>query len=72
MLEFIGRLSLSLALSCVVSLVLSMGVTFLLFTIGDALEWNHGKDMYWIFNVSIITLILTWIISFGYFMSTIK
>jgi hypothetical protein len=72
MLEFIGRLSLSIALSCVVSLVLSMGITFLLFTIAHAFEWNYKGDIYWIFNVSIVTLILSWIVSFGYFMSVIK
>jgi hypothetical protein len=72
MLEFIGRLSLSIALSCVVSLALSMGVTFLLFTIAHAFEWNYKGDIYWIFNVSIVTLVLSWIVSFGYFMSVIK
>ena len=72
MLEFIGRLSLSIAASCFVSLILSMGITALLFTLGHAFEWNYKGDTYWIFNVSIITLVTSWIISFGYFMSVIK
>jgi hypothetical protein len=72
MLEFIGRLSLSIAASCFVSLILSMGITALLFTLGHAFEWNYKGDIYWIFNVSIVTLVLSWIVSFGYFMSVIK
>lgn len=72
MLEFIGRLSLSLAASCFISLILSMGVTALLFTLAHAFAWNYKGDIYWIFNVSMVTLVLSWIISFGYFMSMIK
>jgi hypothetical protein len=72
MLEFIGRLSLSLAASCFISLILSIGITSLLFTLAHAFEWNYKSDTYWIFNLSLITLVLTWIVSFGYFMSTIK
>jgi hypothetical protein len=72
MLDFVGKLMLSTALACVISILLSMFITMLLGNIGHFLEWNHNRDMYWIFNVSIITLVLTWILSFGYFMSTIK
>jgi hypothetical protein len=72
MIEFIGRLSLSIGLSCIVSLSLSMGVTFLLFILGHALDWNYKGDTYWVFNVSIVTLVLSWIVSFGYFVSVIK
>jgi len=71
-LDFIAKLLLSMALSCVLSIGCSMVITLLLGNIGHFLEWNHNRDMYWIFNVSIITLVLTWIISFGYFMSNIK
>lgn len=71
-LNFIGKLLLSMALSCVLSILLSMFVTMLLGNIGLALGWNHNRDMYWIFNVSIVTLVLSWVISFGYFMSVIK
>jgi hypothetical protein len=71
-LDFIAKLLLSTALACVISILLSMFITMLLGNIGHFFEWNHNRDMYWIFNVSIITLVLTWILSFGYFMSTIK
>lgn len=71
-LDFIAKLLLSMALSCVLSIGCSMIITMILGNIGNALGWNHNRDMYWIFNVSIITLVLTWILSFGYFMSTIK
>lgn len=72
MLDFVGKLMLSIALACVISVFFSMFTLMLLGNIGRFLEWNHGKDMYWIFNVSIVTLVLSWIVSFGYFMSTIK
>ena len=72
MLEFIGRLSLCVALSCVISLILSIGITSLLFTLSHALEWNYKGDTYWIFNVSMITFVTGLVISLGYFMSVIK
>ena len=71
MLDFVGKLMLSTALACVISILLSMFITMLLGNIGHFLEWNH-RDMYWIFNISVISLIVSWIISFGYFMSAIK
>jgi hypothetical protein len=72
MLEFIGKLMLSIALACVISILLSMFILMLLGNIGNTLGWNHNRDMYWIFNVSIVTLVFSWILSFGYFMSVIK
>jgi putative effector of murein hydrolase LrgA (UPF0299 family) len=71
-LDFIGRFLLSIALACVVSIMCSMGITALLFNIVHAFELNYNRDAYWVFNVSIISLIVSWIISFGCFMSIIK
>jgi hypothetical protein len=71
-LEFIGRLSLSAGLACIVSICCSMGITALLFSLAHAFEWNYKGDTYWIFNVSFITLVISWIISFGCFMSITK
>jgi hypothetical protein len=71
-LDFIGRFLLSISLACIVSIMCSMGLTSLLFTIVHAFELNHNRDAYWVFNVSIISLIVSWIISFGCFMSIIK
>lgn len=71
-LDFIGKLLLSAALACVISIACSMGITTILFSVGHAFEWNYKGDTYWIFNVSIVALVLSWIISFGYFMIAIK
>ena len=72
MLNFIVQFLLNLTLSFIISIVLSMGIAFIFLNIAHTFEWNYKGDIYWIFNVSIITLILTWIVSFGYFMSIIK
>ncbi len=71
-LDFIGKFLLSIALACVVSIMCSMGITALLFNVVHAFDLNPGRDNYWVFNVSIISLIVSWIISFGCFMSIIK
>jgi putative effector of murein hydrolase LrgA (UPF0299 family) len=71
-LDFIGRFLLSIGLACVVSIACSMGITALLFNIVHAFDLNSGRDNYWIFNVTIISLIVGWIVSFGCFMSIIK
>jgi hypothetical protein len=70
--DFVGRFLLSIGLACVVSIACSMGITSLLFNIVHAFELNQNRDAYWVFNVSIISLIVSWIISFGCFMSIIK
>jgi hypothetical protein len=71
-LDFIGRFLLSMALACVISIVCSIGITTLLFNVVHAFDLNSGRDNYWVFNVTIISLIVSWIISFGCFMSIIK
>jgi hypothetical protein len=71
-LDFIGRFLLSMALACVISIVCSLGITALLLHIVHAFDLNPGRDNYWVFNVTIISLIVSWIISFGCFMSIIK
>jgi uncharacterized membrane protein HdeD (DUF308 family) len=70
--DFVGRFLLSIGLACVVSIACSMGITSLLFNIVHSFELNQNRDAYWVFNVSIISLIVSWIISFGCFMSIIK
>jgi hypothetical protein len=71
-LSFIGRFILSAGLACIMSISFSMGITALLFSLAHAFEWNYRGDTYWIFNVSFITLVISWIISFGCFMSITK
>jgi hypothetical protein len=71
-LDFIGRFLLSMALACVISIACSIGITALLLNIVHAFDLNPGRDNYWVFNVSFISLVISWIISFGYLMSIIK
>lgn len=71
-LEFIGRFLLSIALASIVSIACSMGITALLLNIVHIFDLNPGRDNYWVFNVLVIALIISWIISFGCFMSVIK
>lgn len=61
-----------MALACVISIACSMGITALLLNIVHAFDLNPGRDNYWVFNVTVISLIVSWIISFGCFMSIIK
>jgi hypothetical protein len=71
-LNFIGKFLLSIGLACVISIACSMGITALLLNIVHAFDLNYNRDAYWVFNVSIVSLIVSWIISFGCFMSIIK
>lgn len=68
----IARFLLSIGLSCVISIACSMGITALLFIMVHTFEINYKGDNYWVFNVSLVSLIVSWIVSFGYFMSVIK
>jgi hypothetical protein len=68
MLEFIARLFLSTVLACVISVACSVCITSLLFHIVQVFDLNPGRDNYWVFNVTIVSLIFSWIISFGYLM----
>lgn len=69
---FIAKFLLSMGLFCLVSVICSTGITALLFIMVHVFELNSNRDAYWVFNVSIISLIVSWIISFGCFMSIIK
>ena len=68
----IAKFLLSMGLACIISIACSIGITALLFIIVHAFELNYKGDNYWVFNVSLISLIISWIISFGCFMSIIK
>lgn len=72
MLDFIGKFMLSIALACLISVACSAGITSLLFSLARIFEWHYKGGVYWISNVTIISLIISWIISFGCFMSIIK
>jgi len=72
MLNFIVQFLLNLTLSFIISIVLSMGIAFIFLNIAHTFEWNYKGDIYWILNMSTVIMIISWIISFGYFMSIIK
>lgn len=71
-LYLIGRICLSAGLSCIVSICYSMITLGLLASLVDALGLNYKGDTYWVFNVVLVSLILSWIFSFVSFMSIIK
>jgi hypothetical protein len=75
-LYFIARCFLSIGLACVIACVISiacsLGVSWFVLKIVHVFDLNPGRDNYWVFNVTIVSLIFSWIISFGYFMSIIK
>ena len=72
MLKFIALFCLNVGLAGVISIACSLGITALLLHIVHAFDLNPGRDNYWVFNVTIISLIVSWIVSFGCFMSIIK
>jgi len=36
------------------------------------LKYNYGKENYWVFSHMFVCFIVTWILSYGYLMATIK
>ena len=69
---FLGKCCLSAGLACLVAIMSSIMIAIILAKIVDILGLNYNGDTYWTLNVVGISLIVSWIISFGYFMSTIK
>jgi hypothetical protein len=64
LLGLVGSTSISLCVAIAVLLILkAMVYTF---------ELNYGRDAYWVFTVTNIIFIISWIVSFGYFMSIVK
>jgi hypothetical protein len=70
--SFIARILLSAGLSCITSIGFSVALLAILASLVHFFELNYRSENYWVFNVSMIGLVISWIISFGCFMSIIK
>jgi hypothetical protein len=71
-LYFIARCSLSAGLSCIISIACSVIVLVLLASLVNVLGLNYKSDTYWVFNIVTVSLVISWIISFGCCMTMIK
>ena len=69
---FICKVCLSIGLSFIVSISCSLITLSILASLVDVLKLNYKGDTYWVFNVVLVSLIISWIISFVSFMSIIK
>jgi len=70
--EFLTKLSLGLIGATSISLCVAIAVLLTLKAIVYIFELNYGRDVYWVFTVTNIVFAISWIVSFGYFMSVIK
>jgi len=52
------------------SIVVAMCVLFILGLIVHIFKLNYGKDAYWAFSVAFIISIISWVVVFGFFMSS--
>lgn len=70
--EFIGRLCLSFGIASILSLVVSAVVLGVCWLAVYLFKLNYGADAYWAINVSLVSLFISWIIGFAYFIRIIK
>jgi hypothetical protein len=70
--EFLTKLSLGLIGATSISLCVAIAVLLTLKAIVYIFELNYGRDVYWVFTVTNIVFAISWIVSFGYFVSVIK
>lgn len=54
-----------------VSVILMVLYWFVCYILIEHLKYNYGNENYWVFSHCFVILILSWIISFGYFAATI-
>jgi len=70
--SFIARLCLSAGLSCITSIGFSVVLLAILASLVHLFGLNYRGENYWVFTVSMVGLVISWIISFCCFMSIIK
>jgi hypothetical protein len=63
---------LSAGLACLVAVMSSIMTTIILAKIVDILDLNYKGDTYWVLNISLVTLVVGWIISFFCFWSILR
>lgn len=54
-----------------VSVILTMIYYYVCYIVVMYLKYNYGNDNYWVFSHCFVLLIVSWILSFGFFAATI-
>jgi hypothetical protein len=54
-----------------VSVILMVLYWFACYILIEHFKYNYGNENYWVFSHCFVILILSWILSFGYFAATI-
>lgn len=71
-LELLARSCLSFGLSSLVAIVVSSLVFGICWLLVYLFELNYNRDAYWVLNVTLATLFISWIVSLVYFMEVLK
>lgn len=70
--SLVYKILLGLVGSTAISLCVAILVLLILKAIVYTFELNYGRDVYWVLIVTNIIFAISWIVSFGYFMSVIR
>lgn len=70
--EFMGRLCLSFGIASIISLVVSFIVLGVCWLVVYLFKLNDGADAYWAVSASLVSLYVSWIVGFAYFIRIIK
>lgn len=70
--SLVYKILLGLVRSTAISLCVAILILLVLKAIVYTFELNYGRDVYWVFTVINILFAISWIVSFGYFMTVIK
>lgn len=66
------KMLLSFSLATISGVVCSFLYFIATYFLIHVMKYNYGKENYWVFSHMFICFILTWILSYGYLMATIK
>ena len=66
------KMLISFAFATAFSMLCSLIYFRLTWFLIDVLKYNYGKENYWVLSHIFICFIVTWILSYGYFMAKIK
>jgi len=70
--SLVYKILLGLVGSTAISLCIAVLILLILKAIVYTFELNYGRDTYWVFTVTNILFAISWIVSFGYFISVIQ
>jgi hypothetical protein len=70
--SLVYKILLGLVGSTAISLCVAILILLVLKAIVYTFELNYGRDVYWVLIVTNILFAISWIVSFGYFMSVIR